>query len=184
MEGLYQIFDEMQKEGVISNVEVGRVRKNEISDIKRGLDKLKETDQYKYDLAKKLSHFYFIFDGIPRVPKDPVTKVDGKDKYGWVYFREYLHELIISLQRILVGVIEAFANDEELDTFCRYLMNQTVENFKVVEDELAEECNLGKYYICGGGQEPDGLKYITIFPEKGRKEPEKHIPVPFKSDEE
>lgn len=184
MEGLYQIFDYMQKEGVISNVEVGRVRKNQILIIKRGLDKLKETDHHKYNLAKKLVHLYFVFDKIPGVPLELNLWAENQDKYGWGLFHDYLNHTLNSIATIISDIIEAFANDEKLDTYSRYAMNPTMENFKEFEDELVEDLNLGKYYICGGGVEDDGLKYITLFPEKGKKEPEVHIPVPFKYNDE
>lgn len=165
MDTIYQVLDELQEEGVITNAEVGWRRKSQIKEMKEGLDKLKNTDKHKYELAKRLSHFYFIFDKIPIVPIDSVV-LDEEDKYGWGEFHDYLDYTVDTIKRTVAGIITSFANDKKIDKFYRYIMH------------IVADLNFGKYEVYGGGAYDDGLKYIKLHPESSY-ERILNIPVPL-----
>lgn len=181
METIYQVLDELQEEGVITNVEVGWRRKSQIKEMKEGLDKLKNTDKHKYELFKRLSHFYFIVDKIPDVPIDSVV-LDEEDKYGWGEFHDYLDDTVDTIQRTVVGIITSFANDKKIDKFYRYIMHPGRELKKEMEDEEVADLNLGKYEVRGGGASDDGIKYITLLSED-TDDKRANIPVPLNLDE-
>ena len=45
-----------------------------------------------------------------------------EDKYGINYLCSYLDGIVDSSKWIIAGVIDALGDDEELDSFCKYLM--------------------------------------------------------------
>ena len=169
--------------------------------IGEAIETLKETnDDKKIKLAKRLSWYYFNFHNISYLIKKPYLTFD-EDKYGSLYLFSYLECIVDTAKISITGVIEALANDEPLDPFCKYLMfthMYTPEQVKEIgheeiyrreEDEFPrvkyhqDDGTNGKdYEISGFGWEEDGRGFINVSEKSGNENDifeEVNIPVPL-----
>ena len=109
------ILKRLEDMGYEIEVEVGWKDKSRKKKISEAIKKLKDSgDESKLLYAKNLYRYYSIFFNLGYlVNSHPIL---NEDLYS------YLDNFIDSSKRIIIGVIEAIANDEPLDPFLRYLM--------------------------------------------------------------
>ena len=120
MEEIFEVFKELEDQGC--TIECGVNEKFRRKIMSEAIKKLKESgDGNKNKIAKRLARYYFIFDNI-----GPITTAlefpSEEDKYGLHYVHIYLNNFVDSAKRSIAGVIKAFADDEKLDPFYKYLM--------------------------------------------------------------
>ena len=118
------IFKELKDMGYEFEVEVGWKDKYRKKQILKSIKKIKDSgDENKLLYAKNLYRYYSIFDNLDCLLKSHPILIEKEVKYHCEDFYHYLDDKIIdSSKRIITGIISAVANDEELDSFYKYLM--------------------------------------------------------------
>ena len=199
-----ELLKEFEDEGF--EVVVGWREKERKKEMSEAMKKLKESgDENKIMLAKRLARYYGIFHNMGPITTNPDFPSE-EDKYGLHYAHCCLENFVDTAKRIITGVIKALADDEPLDTFCKYLsmfthlytpeqvkeiehkeINKRKKKFK--EDEVPEvryhedDGTIGKDYgISGFGWEKNGRAYINVSEKVGNENDiyeEVVIPVPL-----
>ena len=117
MDNLLKEFENMG-----CKVEVGYKEKRRKKIIFESIKKLKESgDDDKIIYAKKLYRYYSILNSMGFI-LNPKQILFDEDKYGIHYLCSYLDGIVNTAKMSIAGVIEALGNDEQLDSFCKYLM--------------------------------------------------------------
>ena len=120
MEEIFEVFKELEDQGC--TIECGVNEKYRRKIMIEAMKKLKESgDENKIKLVKRLARYYFIFDNIGPITTCPEFPSE-EDKYGLHYGHIYLNNFVDSAKRSIAGVIKAFADDEKLRPFYKYLM--------------------------------------------------------------
>ena len=120
MEEIFEVFKELEDQGC--TIECGVNEKYRRKIMIEAMKKLKESgDENKIKLVKRLARYYFIFDNIGPITKCPEFPSE-EDKYGLYYVHIYLNNFVDSAKRSIAAVIKAFADDEKLRPFYKYLM--------------------------------------------------------------
>ena len=115
-----ELLKEFEDEGF--KVVVGWKEKERKKIMSKAMKKVKESgDENKIKILKRLARYYFIFDNMEPITTCPEFPFE-KDKYGLHYVHVYLENFVDTAKRSIVGVVKAFVNDEELDSFSKYLM--------------------------------------------------------------
>ena len=103
-------------------VEVGWKEKRRKKTIVESIKKLKDSgDENKIIYAKKLYRYYSILNSLGYILNPNQIPMD-EDKYCINYLCSYLDGIVNTAKMSIAGVIEALGNDEQLDSFCKYLM--------------------------------------------------------------
>ena len=141
MEEFFEVIKEFENEGNI--VEYGVFDKIQREEMSEAMTKLKESgDENEIKIAKRLARYYGIFHNMGPITTCPNFPFE-EDKYGLHYVHVYLENLVDSAKRSIVGVIKAFADDEKLDSFYKYLMFTHLyspeEIAKIDREELSRE---------------------------------------------
>ena len=118
MEEIYE--EEEEDQGY--TIECGVNEKSRRKDMSEAMKKLKESgDENKIKLAKRLARYYFIFDNMGPITTAPDFPAE-EDKYGLNYVHIYLNNFVDTAKRCIAGVIKAFADDEKLSPYYKYIM--------------------------------------------------------------
>ena len=117
------ILKRLEDMGYENEVEVGWKDKSRKKKISEAIKKLKDSgDESKLLYAKNLYRYYSIFFNLGYLVNSHPILNEEEVKYRCEDLYHYLDNFIDSSKRIIIGVIEAIANDEPLDPFFRYLM--------------------------------------------------------------
>ena len=120
MEKLFVVLRALEDQGC--TIECGWKEKQRKKDMSEAMKRLKESgDENKIMFAKRLARYYGIFHNIGFITTNPDFPVE-EDKYGLHYIHFYLENFVDTAKRSIVGVMTALANDEPLDSFCKYVM--------------------------------------------------------------
>ena len=120
MDNIFDVFKKLEDKGCIIECDVNEQYGRKI--MSDAMKKLKESgDENKINLAKRLARYYFIFDNMGFITTCPEFPYE-EDKYGLHYVHIYLNNFVDTAKRSIAGVMTAFADDENLDPFFRYLM--------------------------------------------------------------
>lgn len=132
------ILQELEDEGY--KIEVNFVEKERIRVMRESIKKIKESgDENKIRYVKKLARYYYIFKNIGCIIKPEISLEE--DKYFSNYLHTYLDIFVDTSKRVIVGVIKAFADDEPIDPFCKYLMFTHLYTPEQVKEIGHEEIN-------------------------------------------
>ena len=144
------LFREIEDMGF--EVEVGWKDKDRKKRILTSFRRLKESgDDVKLNCVKKLYRYYNTFNNMAHF-QFPLDIPFEKDKYNLEELFHYLEDNVIdSSKRIIVGFIEAIANDEPLNPFCKYLMYPKfyTKDGKRIEDETNQSNNCIPFKVGG-----------------------------------
>ena len=120
MEEIFEVFKELEDQGC--TIECGVNEKSRRKEMSEAMKNLKESkDENKIKIAKRLAGHYFIFDNMGPITTSPEFPSE-EDKYGLHYVHIYLNNFVDSAKRSIAAVIKAFADDEKLRPFYKYLM--------------------------------------------------------------
>ena len=120
MDDIFDVFKKLEDKGCIIECDVNEKYRRKI--MSEAMKKLKESgDENKIKLAKRLARYYFIFENMGPITTCPEFPSE-EDKYGLHYVHIYLNNFVDSAKRSIAGVIKAFADDEKLSPFHKYLM--------------------------------------------------------------
>ena len=207
MEEIFEVLKEFENEGI--TIECGWKENERKKRMSEAMKKIKESgDENKIKLAKRLARYYGIFHNMGPIATNPEFP-SKEDKYGLHYVHVYLEDFVDTAKRSIAGVIKAFADDEELDPFCKYLMFThlyTPEQVKKIEHEEIYEkekkfkkdeglCDsdhddgnkVREYVISGFRWDKDRRNYVTVSREDVEESDDDEIvdiPVPITLDEE
>lgn len=113
------ILKELEDEGY--EIIVNFREKERMRVMRESIKKIKESgDENKIRYVKKLARYYGIFKNIGCIVKSEIPLEE--DKYCSNYLHTYLDNYVDTSKRVIAGVIKAFADDEPIDPFCKYLM--------------------------------------------------------------
>ena len=145
------------------------------------MKKIKESgDENNIRYAKSLARYFGIFHNMGYIVNPTEISLE-EDKYGMNYLCNYLESFVDTAKMSIVGVIEALANDEPVDPFCKYLMfthMYTPQQVKEIEHEeiyrrkkeiekqegLDNGSIVKKYYVSSAyGMIDEVRSFITVY---------------------